>query len=256
LTHDVCHVVGRDRVEAACVEAGAQVPLDSIAVASLRRRAKVGDRPVQPLLRGVAESQPPVAGHALSACALRQELVADRTSRGDPTVDRSPPLLAACVLESNLIDAGHAAVDVALDPLPTRGRLAVAHRRRLRCSSHCGAEMARPTAAAPPSVEIRPAEVKLAPRAILLRRDRPLSGKLPQGVPVHPEIFGSVSRVEPLVANLARPPDLFDDRRGQTICELREQALHHERLEGSGGVSRSVVTGRKWVNLFRAGGVR
>lgn len=51
-------------------------------------------------LRCVTESQSPVAGHALSACALRQELVADRTSRGDPTVDRSPPLLAASVFRT------------------------------------------------------------------------------------------------------------------------------------------------------------
>ena len=101
--------------------------LDGVSVAPLCGRPKIRYGPREPSLPGVAEAQAPVIDDLLSSRALSQELISDRSCGGDPAFDGSPPLLAARVLESDLVDAGAAAVDVALNALPARGLLVVAH---------------------------------------------------------------------------------------------------------------------------------
>ncbi len=108
-------------------EAIEQVLLDGVSVAPLCSRPEIGHRPCEPARPGVAEAQSPVIGDSLASRALSQELISDRSCGGNPALDGSPPLLAARVLESDLVDPRAAAVDVALDPLSARHLLFVAH---------------------------------------------------------------------------------------------------------------------------------
>jgi len=61
------------------------------------------------------------------------------------------------------------------------------------------------TAGRSPLIEVVAAEEELAPRTVLLGRDRALSSQLPERVAVDPEIVGGGPRVQPLGEQIDSP---------------------------------------------------
>src|SRR5579884_2586166 len=72
---------------------------------------------------------------------------------------------------------------------------------------------------AAPLVKVRATEEQLAARRILIEGNRSLSRKLPQGVPMQPEICRRGARIEPLSLRL---PIRVDTRRESVRHALRD----------------------------------
>lgn len=192
LANCVRQIIGPDRIEATGSEAVAQMMLDRVAVARPCRRPEVNHRPSEPLIGRVAQPQATVVHDPFATRTLREEPVSHSASRLDAPIDGPPPLLAADVLEADLVDTGRATINVALDPDAPRRLLVLGHGRRLSDATQRVRQMPRPSPAPPPGVEIRAPEIQLAVRSVLLRQDRSFGGKLPQSVPVDTEVLGRV----------------------------------------------------------------
>jgi hypothetical protein len=79
---------------------------------------------------------------------------------------------------------------------------------------------------AAPFVQIRAAEVQLAPATRLLCRDCPLSSQPAQAVSADPEILGGTSRVEPLVpARLSTRHEARSDSFRNNVRQLDQQLI-------------------------------
>jgi hypothetical protein len=74
-----------------------------------------------------------------------------------------------------------------------------------------------------PGVEIGPAEVELAARAVLLGQDGALRGELAQCVSVNPEIVGGMAGVEPVVPDVVVGGCFACEAFGDFVCQLVDE---------------------------------
>ncbi len=105
-------------------------------------------------------------------------------------------------------------------------------------------QMSTATAGATPFVKVRTPEEQLASRSVLLSRNRALSGKLPERIPMNTQVLGRPPRIEPLRYWLARSRvEPCDDRSGNTVCDFRDQCVESAQVaQRPAAASRRAVT--------------
>jgi hypothetical protein len=129
VTNEIREIIRTDSIEPARSQAGEQVPFEGVQVALSGSRPQIAHGSCEPLLGNVGEPEVCAVDHLLASVPARDELIPKSSGRGDPARHRPPSLLVSSVLEPDLEDAGTAAIDVALNPLSTRGVSCFRHDR-------------------------------------------------------------------------------------------------------------------------------